>query len=295
VGGLSAVPFVTLAAAVAATPALQGIPFTSNGFTRSSGLQVVGGAVHVSGQFTAYTDFDPGPGYFILSPANGNIFVLKLTTAGALTSVAQVGSADGAGLVVVPTGAYSGIYLGGYFSGTADFDPGPGTLTVTSGSDSNGYVAKLGLDNSAGWAFGIGDTADTVRTIDDGGPGYSEVGSGWQSVTGGWGGHARTHAKGSGSNKAIWTFANLPNGTYHVVTQFGSAKKNASNAPFRVNGTLRTVNQQKVPNDFQFPSDGVWEDLGTVTVTNGTVTVELSDAANGEVIADAVRIWFESP
>ena len=41
--------------------------------------------------------------------------------------------------------------------------------------------------------------------------------------------------------------------------------------------------------------DGLWADLGTVTVTNGTVTVELSDAANGQVIADAVRLWLETP
>jgi hypothetical protein len=54
------------------------------------------------------------------------------------------------------------------------------------------------------------------------------------------------------------------------------------------------VNQQQAPSDFM--ADGVsWEDLGYVTMTDTTLTVQLFTDANGFVIADAVRVEYISP
>jgi len=49
------------------------------------------------------------------------------------------------------------------------------------------------------------------------------------------------------------------------------------------------VNQRADPND-EFASQQWWESLGTYDLSNGSLKVELSDAANGYVIADAVRV-----
>ena len=47
--------------------------------------------------------------------------------------------------------------------------------------------------------------------------------------------------------------------------------------------------QQQDPNDFS-DAGGVWEDLGTFTIAGPTLSIRLSNAANGFVIADAIRI-----
>jgi hypothetical protein len=53
-------------------------------------------------------------------------------------------------------------------------------------------------------------------------------------------------------------------------------------------GTV-AVNQQQAPNDFT--ADGAsWKNLGTFTITGTTLVVQLTDAANGIVGADAIRV-----
>jgi hypothetical protein len=50
------------------------------------------------------------------------------------------------------------------------------------------------------------------------------------------------------------------------------------------------INQQVAPNDFS-DSGVYWELLGpVVTVTGDSLSISLGDAANGYVIADAIRI-----
>lgn len=111
-------------------------------------------------------------------------------------------------------------------------------------------------------------------------------------------------AAGTGSNTATWTFANLQAGQYRVSVTYPEHANRATNAPFTVyNGTTGgpslgtfTINQQIAANDLS--SAGVnWEDvgLGYFTITGSTLTVRLTDNANGIVIADAVRIELVSP
>ena len=72
------------------------------------------------------------------------------------------------------------------------------------------------------------------------------------------------------------------------------ARHRATNPPFSVfNGStlLQTVsiNQEQAPNDFV--DAGVpWENLGSFTITSGTLVVRLTNLVNEYVIADAVRI-----
>jgi hypothetical protein len=79
-----------------------------------------------------------------------------------------------------------------------------------------------------------------------------------------------------------------------VAVTWSADPNRATNAPYTVLdgatalGTV-AVNQQQAPSDFTDQGVG-WKNLGTFTVTGNTLTVTLSNAANGYVIADAVRI-----
>ncbi len=98
---------------------------------------------------------------------------------------------------------------------------------------------------------------------------------------------------GIGANTATWTFA-VSRGLYSIATTWTASSRAADNAPYTIlsNGTdvgFLRVDQQEAPNDLS--ADGAnWKDLGSVVVSGGTLQVQLSDDADGLVIADAVRI-----
>lgn len=131
--------------------------------------------------------------------------------------------------------------------------------------------------------------------IDDGALGYTQS-PGWTNVT-----NTLAYqldydyaAAGSGHATASWTFTDIPNGPYQVFARWIPFVNRATNAPYTIsNGTTTLdtvlVNQQTTPNDDQ--SNGVtWHSLGTFEATFETLSVQLTNAANGYVIADAIRI-----
>jgi hypothetical protein len=130
--------------------------------------------------------------------------------------------------------------------------------------------------------------------IDDGNAGNTLVGA-WRLKTGtGYGNDLRQAPKGTGSINAKWTFSNLAAGQYQVWVTYRISSVNATNAPFTLyNGstTVRTVriNQRLTPASLQ--ADGArWQSLGNVWINSGRLVVKLTNAANGQVVADAVRI-----
>jgi uncharacterized protein (DUF1800 family) len=175
-------------------------------------------------------------------------------------------------------------------------DLGGGIYAITG----NSIVVSVS-DNADGNVF-----ADAIRiervgytgaAIDDGDPNFSTAGGSWQVVPGpGFQGGATVTPAGNGGNTAAWTFANLTPGQYRVMATWPADPSQADNAPFTlldggsVVGTAQ-VNQQLAPVGL---SDGAtnWQDLGSIgfSVSSGTLTVSLSDNADGNVVADAVRI-----
>jgi uncharacterized repeat protein (TIGR01451 family) len=93
---------------------------------------------------------------------------------------------------------------------------------------------------------------------------------------------------------AQWTFTGLASGTYLISTTWVRGTSRASNAPYTLTGladgpSTVLIDQKIAPNDLTW--DGVaWEHLGTFQIIGGTLTVRLTDNANGYVYADAVRI-----
>ncbi len=68
---------------------------------------------------------------------------------------------DGTAIVLnddVVTDATGSVYMIGQFTGTADFDPGPGTLNIVSAGDYDVYVVKLDSGGALLWAKTMGGT-----------------------------------------------------------------------------------------------------------------------------------------
>ncbi|NLS94972.1 MAG: cadherin-like domain-containing protein, partial [Planctomycetaceae bacterium] len=144
-----------------------------------------------------------------------------------------------------------------------------------------------------------GDGFDLPEILDDEETGYQETGA-WtdDAAGGGFMGNQRLHASGSGTDKAAWTFSNLPSGDYdvHVTWDDSDDYGGASNAPYAVfDGTTSrgtfSVNQRYSPSG-SVVADTAWQKLGasSISVTSGTLKVELPQSNTGSIRADAVRI-----
>jgi len=133
--------------------------------------------------------------------------------------------------------------------------------------------------------------------VADGDAAYAENSSGWlgYSDATAYGGQFRYHTPGDGSDAATWTFAGVdPTAQYQVYAAWSAASNRADNAPYTVldgSTTLATtlLNQQFAPSDATIDGQG-WESLGVYTAASGTLVVKLGDNADGDVIANAVRI-----
>jgi subtilisin family serine protease len=173
-----------------------------------------------------------------------------------------------------------------------------GTFYLFARLDSDGVILETDEGNN------VTQAPQTISVrgpliIDNGQPGYSEGGSGWQSWSAGYGGNLRYHAAGRGTNTATWQAGGLTAGYYLVQATWTGDFNHATNAGYSIyDGTtlLQTVlvNQQANPSGTVV--GGVnFQDLATVQITSDTLTVVLTDNANGYVVADAVRLVPTSP
>jgi len=115
----------------------------------------VAGNSFITGFYNNDANFNPagsGAGGLLPAGVGNNIFVLSFSAAGAFGWVKAMGGTGndiGYGITVDAAG---NIYTTGYFSGTADFDPGAGTASLTSaGTNVDIFVSKL--DNQGNYVF----------------------------------------------------------------------------------------------------------------------------------------------
>src|SRR6185436_9596972 len=118
------------------------------------------GNVYSTGLFANTGDFDPGPGVFNLTSAGSwDIYIQKLDAAGIFQWAKRVGAAgDDRGLAIATDGA--NVYLTGMFSLTVDFDPGAGTVNLTSAGTVDVFVMKVNASGNFVWANRFGGTGD---------------------------------------------------------------------------------------------------------------------------------------
>ncbi len=93
------------------------------------------------------------------------------------------------------------------------------------------------------------------------------------------------HAAGTGENSATWTIVVKTAGYYNVSASWQSDSSNASNAVYTVQHYGGYANVQ-VDQTVAAPSGGY--SLGSFYFDEGSYTVQLTDSANGRVVADSI-------
>ncbi len=177
------------------------------------------------------------------------------------------------------------------------------THAITTTGDTANYPTSMTIadavfsliDNDDGPVDVILDNGDDIGLHT-----YTDSGQ-WNTGGQGYGDDSRNERQEDGNGFATWTFRLTP-GTYDVaVTWKENPSNRADNAPFRVlDGTTEVdsfrVDQQVAPlADSVFGGKNFQVLFSQVTITTGTLVVELSNDANGYVIADAVRITTAGP
>ncbi len=133
------------------------------------------GNVYSTGIFWATADFDSGPAVFNLTTPGGdhNVFVSKLDVNGNFVWAKSLGGSNTDYGHSIAVDASGNVITTGYFSGTADFDPGPAVFNLTSsGANADMFISKLDTDGNFVWAINIG--ANFIEygygvTVDDAG------------------------------------------------------------------------------------------------------------------------------
>jgi len=103
------------------------------------------GNIYTTGSFSGNPDFDPGNGVYKLSGSTtfANVFISKLYADGSFGFAKQIVADGFSHAYNVATDAGENIYVSGYFSGEADFDPEAGEYIKNSKGGLDGFVIKL--------------------------------------------------------------------------------------------------------------------------------------------------------
>lgn len=125
------------------------------------------GNVYVTGYFSGTVDFDPGPNVASLTATGTtDAFIAKYSSTGAYLWAERLGGTGenaGNSIAADPNG---NVFIGGYFSGTADLDPGNGTVSATSAGYTDGFILKLDNNGNHLWSLPIsGPYVDRVDNV----------------------------------------------------------------------------------------------------------------------------------
>ncbi len=120
------------------------------------------GNVFVTGHFLDSTDFDPSAStYNLVSNGGRDIFIWHLNTNGNFVWAKNIGStassitSEDIGYDI-KVDNWGNIYTIGSFALTADFDPGPGTVTLNAGPYCDIFILKLNANGDYVYAKNIG-------------------------------------------------------------------------------------------------------------------------------------------
>lgn len=130
------------------------------------------GKLAITGHFRGNADFDPGAGAFNLMAGFIDVFVTVVDTAGNFQWAKRLGGGINPDGITGSVGnsvkfdQESNVIIAGYFSGTGDFDPGAGTLNMTSAGDRDIFVTKLDASGQLIWSRQMGgESSDQANDI----------------------------------------------------------------------------------------------------------------------------------
>ncbi|MBN8582808.1 MAG: hypothetical protein J0L96_19240, partial [Anaerolineae bacterium] len=101
--------------------------------------------LYIAGDFTNTVDFNPGTGTYNLTSAGGyDAYTVKLKSNGNFVWARSVGgSTNDLASGIALDSSNNNVHITGWFSGTADFDPGAGTNNITSIGGNDIFILKL--------------------------------------------------------------------------------------------------------------------------------------------------------
>lgn len=89
------------------------------------------------------------------------LFLLKFVSQPTLAWAKNIGSGNDMGYSIT-VDASNNIYTTGYFTGTADFDPGPGIFTLTSNGGQDIFISKIDQSGNFVWAKSNGSFSNDI-------------------------------------------------------------------------------------------------------------------------------------
>lgn len=116
-----------------------------------------GGNVFVVGTFEGTTSFGPGAAN-LNSEGIFDVFFAKYAPSGNVAWVKGIGGTGVDAGFGIALDAGGNISIAGNFSGTADFDAGPGVFQLTSHGSFDAFLAKYDADGQLLWAHHLGGT-----------------------------------------------------------------------------------------------------------------------------------------
>ena len=125
--------------------------------------------IYFIGTYSGTADFDPNTGTFNLTTAIATSFMAKVDSSGTFLWANSM-NIDYIEYITVDN--YS-IYTTGNFTGTVDFDPGTGTLNLTSQAGSDIFISKLDSSGMLNWAKSMPSNTGSVGDVIKVGPNNS--------------------------------------------------------------------------------------------------------------------------
>lgn len=126
-------------------------------------------SIYVCGNINDTIDFDPSESELKLKPQRySDIFLAKYTKDGNVVWANIFShSESGHGTPVkLQIDESQNVYIGGYYQGKYDMDPGEGDNTINSVGQYDGFIAKYNKEGEHQWSFSIGDKdVDYVRNF----------------------------------------------------------------------------------------------------------------------------------
>lgn len=124
------------------------------------------GNIYLTGYFEDTVDFDPGPAtHSLISNGLSDIFIVKFDSLGNYlwgTSIGGTGYDNGYSSTTDASGHF---FFTGVFSGSVDFDPGPGSILLN-GTNGGVCIAKMDTTGNMIWAKAIdGNSGDFSQSI----------------------------------------------------------------------------------------------------------------------------------
>ncbi|MBI3136250.1 MAG: SBBP repeat-containing protein [Bacteroidetes bacterium] len=121
------------------------------------------GNVYVTGYFSGTVDFNPGgPVDNLISMGGEEIFILKLDASGNYNWAKQLGGTGNDAGKSISVDLSGAVFTTGYFSNTADFDPGVPVSNLNSAGSYDIFVCKLDASGNLAWAKQMGGGTNDI-------------------------------------------------------------------------------------------------------------------------------------